>query len=218
MDAEKRKAKGAELAGVALAAGVSAVPVLGGPASVILTHLATIPIQERTNSILNGFQRDIELLFERTAGLDPDVLHTEEFMAALFRAARSAQETASDEKRKILRNALLNGYIKHEAIHDRDYFLAIAARYEPGHVVILDCVRELMIGRDRLMNAATSAIAHRLGDEGEGLPIYSYFRDLVNDGLVTEQPEREVQEEKRTDKFGRPRPRSVVRETLFHGI
>jgi len=218
MDAEKRKAKGAELAGVAFAAGISAVPVFGGPASVVLTYLANIPIQERTDSILNGFQRDIELLFERTAGLEPDVLHTEEFMAALFRAARSAQETASDEKRKLLRNALLNGYIKHEATGERDHFLAITARYEPGHVVILDCIRELMRGRDRLLNAATSVIADRLGDKGKGIPIYSHLQDLVNDGLVSEQADREVREEQRTDKFGRPNPRSMVRETLYHGI
>jgi hypothetical protein len=219
VDAEERKHKITEIAGIAVATGLSIVPIVGGPASVAAAYFATMPMQRRTEKILTEIQNDIARLYERDSALDVSMLHSEEFMAALFRTAIAAQESASDSKRKVLRNALLNGYVKSAAPRERDFYLGLATRYEPGHLAILDCMRSLMVGRTTLLDHAVSEIQRTLGDIASDLPVRAYLQDLVNDGLVYEQADREVTEETQPQQqWARSTSRQVVRETRHHSV
>ncbi|WBM80184.1 hypothetical protein KIV56_00925 [Cryobacterium breve] len=220
MSATPEKAKAWSLAGTIVEAAVSVVPVFGGPAAVVTNRLFNMPIQQRNDRIMTAIQADIATLMQQFDSFVPDeVLSSEEFMAALHRSFRAAQETSSDDKRKLLRNALLNGYVLVEARPRADVFLQLISRYEVGHIVVLRAIQTLMAGRTEALGDAQTLVQRHLAARGQTAEVPGCFRALINDGLVFVITENEVYEQGGPPaRFGSPIAKQVTRTTKWHNI
>jgi hypothetical protein len=202
-------------------AAVSMIPVVGGPAAVAVNRSFGSAVQRRNERIFAEIATDVELLVQRLDSLEPDALvASEEFQAAVHRVFRAAQETPSDDKRKLLRSALLNGYIAADAAPQRDAFLSMMARYQPEHVLVLQTLRTLMVGRETMLEHAASRIADRLEGSLAHESVRACLRELVNDGLVSESTENRVEEINvgMPRPYGPPQTRQVAKTTAWHSI
>lgn len=218
MDADEANAKGAELAGLVVSAAVSAIPFVGGAASVIAQYIGNIPAQRRVERILKALQGDLTRAFEVIDGVELQVIESEEFNAAVFRVVRESLETADESKRQQLRNALINGYVR-PGSDERDRFLALVAKYEPWHARVLDALQTTMRGRDRLLDSAASHISGSLGGSLDYATVRDALQDLVSDGLAVESTVGEVREQSRGSIPGRqPRTEQIVVQKKFHNI
>lgn len=216
MDANKANAKGAELAGLVLASAVSAIPLVGGPLTVVASYFGNMPMQRRFEKLLDSLQADVTQLYEQMESVDSTILESEPFNAALTRVVRVSLETANDSKREALRNALLNGYIK-GGFSERDRFLALVAEYESAHLVVLGALQSLMKGRDRALDHAPETITRHLRDEVERATVWTCLNDLVADGLVSRIVDGEVSTENvGVDKLNQLQTRQALRETRYH--
>lgn len=219
---EERRKDFAEDASVAvIEAAVSMIPIVGGPAAVIVNRSFGSAVQRRNERIFAEIATEVELLLQRVEAIEPAaVLASEEFQAAVHRAFRAAQETPSDDKRKLLRNALLNGYVAVEVIPQRDAFMSIMTRYEPEHVLVLRAIRTLMVGRSEMLEHAASRVADQLKGSLTHESVSACLQDLVGDGLVSESTENRVQEINVgiSRIYGTPQTRQVAKVTAWHSI
>ena len=205
----------------AIEAAASMIPIVGGPAAVIVNRSFGSAVQRRNERIFDELAADVELLMRRLDVVEPAAVSaSEEFQAAVHRAFRAAQETPSDEKRKLLRNALLNGYVSAEGIPQRDAFMSIMARYEPEHVLVLKSLRTLMIGRSEMLEHAASRVADELQDALTYESVRVRLRELVDDGLVSESTESRIEEINvgisRT--YGMPQKRQIAKAVVWHSV
>jgi hypothetical protein len=216
MGTNEANAKGAELVGLVVASAVSAIPLVGGPLTVVASYFGNMPMQRRFEKLLDKLQVDVTQLYEQLGSVDSTMLESEPFNAALTRVVRVSLETASDSKREALRNALLNGYIK-GGFSERDRFLALVAEYESPHLVVLEALQSLMKGRDRALDHAAESITRHLRDEVEQATVWTCLNDLVADGLVSRIVDGEVSTVNvGFDKWNQWQTRQALRETHFH--
>jgi hypothetical protein len=139
-------------------------------------------------------------------------------MAALHRVFRASQETPSEEKRKLLRNALLNGYVRTEAPQQRDRFLALMARYEQDHLIVLRTIQELMVGRTEMLEHAALVVGGRLKQRGIEVDVGAVLGVLVADGLVYMNSENRVEEVNAGVGFGTLQKRQIAKPIVWHSI
>lgn len=218
---ERHKDFAEDTSAAVIEAAVSMIPVVGGPAAVIVNRSFGSAVQRRNERIFAEIATDVELLVQRLDRIEPDaLLASEEFQAAVHRTFRAAQETPSDDKRKLLRNALLNGYVANDVVPQRDVFLSIMARYQPEHVLVLQTIRTLMVGRETMLEHAASAISHRLEGSLAHESVRACLRELVNDGLASESTENRVEEINVgiPRPYGHPQTRQVAKTTAWHSI
>ena len=100
-------ATGRDHAYAVVKAGISAIPIVGGPAAELLAHLIEPPLAKRRNEWM-------ELVGEKLAELDAkgvditELGQKEEFVSAVLHASHIALRTHQAEKREALRNAIFN--------------------------------------------------------------------------------------------------------------
>ena len=218
---ERRKDFVEDTSVAVIEAAVSMIPIVGGPAAVVVNRSFGSAVQRRNERIFAEIATEVELLLQRVEAIEPAaVLASEEFQAAVHRAFRAAQETPSDDKRKLLRNALLNGYVAVEVIPQRDAFMSIMTRYEPEHVLVLRAIRTLMVGRSEMLEHAASRVVDQLEGSLAHEPVSACLRELVGDGLVSESTENRVQDINVgiSRIYGTPQTRQVAKVTAWHSI
>lgn len=218
---ERRKDFVEDTSAAVIEAAVSMIPVVGGPAAVMVNRSFGSAVQRRNERIFAEIAADVELLMQRLEIMDTDaVLESEAFQAAVHRAFRAAQETPRDDKRKLLRNALLNGYVMSDVIPQRDRFMSITARYAPEHIVVLQALRTLMVGRTEMLEYAVSNIADHLDRSVTYESVRACLRELVDDGLAKESSENRVEEVNAG--FSRvhmtPQKRQVAKTITWHSV
>lgn len=220
MDADHAKDRAEDTAVAVLEAAASMIPFVGGPASVLVNRSFGSAVQRRNDRIFAKIESDVQELLHRMNLADSDaVLNSEEFMAAVHRVFRASQETTSDEKREALRNALLNGYVGPGFRGQRDEFLTLVTRYEPGHVVVLGAIQSLMADRTHLLDHTEQVVRTYLDSGGKNVPVGGYLHDLVRDGLASEASESEVKEQNQPRRAYMPREtKQVTVTTRWHGI
>jgi hypothetical protein len=212
MISDRAKDRAEDSVATAVEALVSIVPFAGGPAAVIVNRAFGSAVQRRNETIMAGFESDIQRLMERHEKLEADRWpDSEPFMAALHTTFRAAQETASDEKRKLLRNALINGYVLSEDETASNGFLALILKYDPDHVLILETLVDIMANRTTMMDSAASAVYSRLRPQMTPTQVGLRIDELVRDGLISESRERKIEEI-----HTRGVDKQVVRETAWH--
>lgn len=218
MDA-RNKATAIDAATAGLEAAVSIVPLVGGPSAVILNRAFGSAVQRRNERILAELAEDVQLLIARLDLADPDtVLASEDFQAAVHRTLRAAQETASDEKRKLLRNGLLNGFVTDSTMPQRDQFMALMVRYQPEHVAVLGSIAALMEGRSEMLTHAATQIHDDLNEVMTFSSVLLCSRELVADGLAFESSESRVKEVNSLGRYGSPRTHQVAETTVWTSI
>jgi len=166
-------------------AAASMVPIIGGAAAVLVNRAFGSAVQRRNERLFEELTDRVEDLVARLDASEADqVLGSEEFQAAVHRVFRASQETASSEKRRLLQNALLNGYLRGQSPVERDDFLVCMIRYAPEHVVVLQAMEEIMSARDETLEDAALAVARHLIEAVPRPVVDRSIKDLVDDGLL----------------------------------
>lgn len=181
-----------------LAAGVLEV----FPGGSILSKAFLVPLElserRRTEAIIGALVADVEDL--KALGKFPSTLEelaeSDAFMANLTEMMRASKSTHDEEKRKLLRNAVLNAELDPPAAGLDEFFIRLIARYSVLHVRVLQLIAplppfesaELSYPKDASGQASgvmrdIPALAQREFPNSSAL-VTPVFRELRNDGLV----------------------------------
>jgi len=201
-----------ELAGVAL----SFVPIAGSLLAGALGIAAGSAAQRRTDRILKQVVLDLQRLQAERQLPTADVMQSDAFLAAAERTVRRLIEAEGEEKRKLLRNALLNVSSGQPVDGEFERWLD---RLDADDVRVAVAVEELMRDREQLLEAAPSQVSQWFEQTGGTEPtrIRERIRALVNEGVLhttSDDLVEDVQVRKRTG----TRTEQRLRSTYYHGI
>lgn len=87
-------------------AGLSLIPMVGGPAVELLQHLIQPPLERRRNEWMAQVGEKLRTLEENGLNLE-DLQNNEQFITAVMKASTAAMRTHKEEKLAALRNAVL---------------------------------------------------------------------------------------------------------------
>lgn len=189
----------------------------------------TIPLalaeSRRNDRILRGIVDDLDRL--RLAGTlsrtVEQLFESEEFFASFYTAIRASQESESEEKRRLLRNALLSGIDKGWE-SERATFVRLIGAYNVEQIVVLRDLAELSEGRTEMIEQAQHAICSKLnlnGDDGaaDRARIYAEFQQMVLDGFISESSQGEATEQKVGNRtYARAQTKQIVKTQYWHAI
>jgi hypothetical protein len=205
MVSDRAKDQAEDITAATIEAIVSAVPFVGGPAAVIINRSFGSSVQRRSEKILAGIEADIVELQALGRAQSPSaLLESEEFIAALHATFRAAQETASEGKRKLLRNALLNGFVVRDPGPIPPRFIDLVGRFETEHIEILRELETLVDAHKELVSQPVYLIRAARERRGEpALPfLQAYFDELRRDGLISQNDKSTAKEEKSRNRIG----------------
>src|SRR5436309_15760455 len=98
---------------VVVKAGLSAIPVLGGPAAEIFAHIIVPPLTKRRDEWLQSIAEGLTALERRVDKFSFDSLATNDaFVTMLMEASQIAIRNHAKVKREALRNAVLNAALE----------------------------------------------------------------------------------------------------------
>lgn len=135
---EDRKDQIEDISSAVVEAALSLVPIVGGPMAVIANTALGSAVQRRQARILVELRDDLTRL--QQSGLvvfDEGLADSEAFQAALQRTIRQLLESDSDDKRALLRKALLNRIV---GIDDPDRFADALERVQTRDAVMLQLI------------------------------------------------------------------------------
>jgi hypothetical protein len=89
-------------------AGISAIPVVGGPAVELFNAIIVPPIRKRQKEWMEAVAEGIRSLEEKQRCVVDDLKTNDGFIDTVMQASQAAVRTANEEKREALRNAVLN--------------------------------------------------------------------------------------------------------------
>ena len=119
---------------------LAAIPVLGGSITELVSLVLSPAVQRRRDEWFKDLADAVERLERRVEGFRIETLaQNESFVSATIQATRIALATHQQEKRGMLRNALLNIALGAEQNEDlqQAYLTAIEA-FTPSHVKVLN--------------------------------------------------------------------------------
>jgi hypothetical protein len=144
---------------------ISLIPIVGGPANELLDLVLTPSLLKRKDKWMKELADVVEELKERVDGFKiGNLVENEAFVSATIKATRIAASTNQDEKRIILRNALINiGLGKGPKDEVKELFLDAIEAFQPSHIKVLNVLwsgtRDLT--NNNLWNAAQNLYSIR---------------------------------------------------------
>jgi hypothetical protein len=96
------------LIGKAVEAGVSAVPIVGGPLAVVIATVFGYAYSKRIDRWREELTAAVQYLMDHQGVTVEDLADNDDFLDAVATASRIATATSSEDKRRRLRNALIN--------------------------------------------------------------------------------------------------------------
>ena len=120
-------------------AGISAIPIIGGPTAEFFAVVFEPPIVRRKDEWLRSLAERLKLLEEKIEGFSiGDLSSNEQFITAAMQATTTAIRNHQAEKLEALRNAVLNVALRNEADEDiQQIFLNYIDDFMPWHLRIL---------------------------------------------------------------------------------
>jgi hypothetical protein len=119
-------------------AGVGALPIIGSPLTEFLAFVVGDPAQERRDDFMKVTLERLLALEEEFDRLDKDALRSnDQFHATFIQATRLSTQTASEEKRRLLQNAILNSAILSIEEDERQILMSALERITPLHASLL---------------------------------------------------------------------------------
>jgi hypothetical protein len=119
-------------------AGIGSLPVVGGPIAEFLNFVIGEPAQERRDDFMRELYRRIVDLEASDSKFEPATLReNEQFQATFIQAAQMSMRTIQDEKREMLRNAVLNSAVIDIDENVRQMFMQYIDRMTPLHASVL---------------------------------------------------------------------------------
>lgn len=121
-----------------LKATVSALPVVGGALGEFVSFVIGDPAQERRDAFMRDLYERIQKLATVNERATDEQLHENaQFQATFIQAAQTAARTVQNEKKAILRNAVLNAAVGDIDENVRQIFMQFIERFTPMHVSLL---------------------------------------------------------------------------------
>ena len=182
---EPPKRSGADTLHALAKAGISAIPIIGGPGAELFQHVVQPPLEKRRIEWM-GYVGEKLLELERR-GVDIEELSgNEEFVSAVLHASQLAVRTHRQEKREALRNALFNiasGKVPEESV--QQIFLEYIDSFSDLHVQLLKFFQQPPDTSNVMMGALSSVIEQGMPNlKGKGQVYGQVWNDLVSRGLV----------------------------------
>jgi hypothetical protein len=166
-------------------AGLSAIPIIGGPAVELFQLVMQPPLEKRRAEWMQRVGEGLKALEE--SGLDIETLgENEEFVSAVMQASQIALRTHQEEKLEALGNATLNvasGQAPDEAL--QLMFLNFVDAFTEWHIRVLKLF-EAPPGQSGIMAGGLSHVLENSFPELKGRREFydSVWRDLFLRGLV----------------------------------
>ena len=166
-------------------AGISAIPIIGGPGAELFQYVVQPPLEKRRIEWM-GYVGERLLELERR-GFDIQKLgENEEFVSAVLHASQLAVCTHRQEKREALRNALFNiatGKAPEESV--QQIFLEYIDSFSELHVQLLKFFQQPPDTSNVMMGALSTVIEQGMPNlRGKGQIYRQIWNDLVTRGLV----------------------------------
>jgi hypothetical protein len=160
----------------AIKAGVGSLPVVGGPIAEFITFVIGEPAQERRDDFMRDIYGRIVDLEASHAEFKAETLRAnEQFQATFIQAAQLSMRTIQEEKREMLRNAVLNSATIDIDENVRQMFMQYIERMTPLHVSLLKLMDDpganpdakqaasgmMAAGFDHIVKAAVPQLRHQ---------------------------------------------------------
>ena len=182
---------------------LSAVPVVGGPATEIFSAIINPPLEKRRNEWIESVVDGLHQLEQRVNTLDVKALSDDRrFVTTLLHASRLAVQNHQHKKVQALRNAVLQSAIcpnlrsseellfltlvdRLTALHLQllGFFASYDAYLESHHETVRRC-GSLSDAICTLENERLSTRRHLLGDDAHAVYARKAIRDLMLEGLL----------------------------------
>ncbi|GAB4372782.1 MAG: hypothetical protein Kow0042_16260 [Calditrichia bacterium] len=166
-------------------AGLSAIPVIGGPAAELFQNLIQPPLEKRRVEWMQEVGEKLRELEE--SGLNIEKLQeNEEFISAFMHASQIALRTHQNEKLQALRNAILNvakGQAPEEAL--QNVFLNLIDSFTELHLRILKLFQNPEPPPNLSMGSLSNVLEHNIPELRGRRELYDQiWKDLYSRGLV----------------------------------
>lgn len=166
-------------------AGLSAIPVLGGPAIELFQNVVQPPLEKRRAAWMAQVGEKLQELEKK--GLDLEKLQeNEQFISAVMYASQFALRTHKKVKLEALRNAVANiatGQAPEEAM--QHIFLNFIDTLTELHIQILQLFQAPSPPPNMSMGGLSSVLEHNMPEMSGRRELYDQFwKDLYSRGLV----------------------------------
>lgn len=141
MDSSENKLKktGGDIAHAIAKAGISGIPVIGGPVAEIFSLIIVPPLSKRRDKWIESIAEDLKKLEEKVSGFKIEELsENDAFITAVTHATQVAIRNHHHEKLEALRNAVLNAALPNAPEEDLQLmFLEFVDTLTPWHLRVL---------------------------------------------------------------------------------
>ena len=130
---------GADMVQGIVRAGLAAIPIIGGPLPELLALVVTPSVERRREEWYKDLADTLERVIAKVDGLKiEDLAQNEAFVSATIQASRIAIGNHQQEKRSLLRNALVNIAAGNGPDEDLQHiYLQLIDDFTPSHIKIL---------------------------------------------------------------------------------
>ena len=167
-------------------AGLSAIPVIGGPLAELFQNVILPPLDKRRAEWMQKVGQKLLELEESGLKLE-DLRENEEFISAVMHATQIALRTHQNEKLRALRNAILNvakGQAPEEVL--QHVFLNLIDSFTELHLRILKLFQNPELPPNPSMGKLSDVLEHNIpGLRGRRDLYDQIWRDLYSHGLVS---------------------------------
>jgi len=179
------KRTGGDTAHVGAKAGLSAIPVVGGPAAELLQFLLQSPIEKRRDQWMLEVAEGLRTLEAEGLRLE-DLQSNDEFVSIVLQATHIALRTHQAQKRDALRNAVLNvanGSSVEDAL--QSLFLNLVDSFTEWHLRILKLFHAPPVVPGLTMGGGANVLEYAIPElKGRRNYYDPIWRDLYLRGLV----------------------------------
>jgi hypothetical protein len=166
-------------------AGLSAIPVVGGPAIELFQYLIQPPLEKRRGEWMAQVGEKLQDLEAKGLKLD-ELGNNEEFVSAVMHASQIALRTHQAAKLDALRNAIINvakGQAPDEAL--QNVFLNLVDSFTELHLRILKVFQTPTPPPNMSMGGLSSVLEHNIPELRGNRELYNQlWKDLYSRGLV----------------------------------
>lgn len=167
-------------------AGLSAIPVVGGPAAELFHNVVQPPLEKRRIEWMAQVGEKLQELEKKGLNLE-ELQENDQFISSVMYASQHALRTHQAEKLNALRNAIINvatGQAPEEAI--QHIFLDFVDSLTELHLRILKVFQAPDTPNNMSMGGLSHVLEHNIPELQGRRNIYDQFwRDLYSRGLVS---------------------------------
>lgn len=180
------KKTGGDVAHTVAKAGLSAIPLVGGPAVELFQYVVQPPLEKRREHWMADVGAKLKELEDKGLKLE-DLRGNEQFVSAVMHASQIALRTHQEAKLRALQNAILNvatGQGPEETL--QHLFLEFVDSFTALHLRILKLFQAPTPPPSMSMGGLSHVLEHNMPDLRSHQELYKQmWRDLYSRGLVS---------------------------------